>query len=82
MKLLLKKVTKLKKSIIKVSNKKNKEMKKILSKKTNMGKKHRKIKKNSFKAMLLRPIKFIIGYGLVYYQVRNLESITLKNLNL
>ena len=38
MKLLLKKVTKLKKSIIKVSNKKNKEMKKILSKKTNMGK--------------------------------------------
>ena len=38
MKLLLKKVTKLKKSIIKVCNKKNKEMKKILSKKTNMGK--------------------------------------------
>ena len=44
-------------------------------------------KKKSFKAMLLRPIKFIIGYGLVYYQVRNLErrkimkrweSITLK----
>ena len=54
--------------------------------------KHGKItqesEKKSFKAMLSRAIKFIIGYGLVYYQVRNLESskimkkwesITLKN---
>ena len=29
--------------------------------------------KKSFKAILCA-IKFIIGYGLVYYQVRNLES--------
>ena len=40
--------------------------------------KHGKItqenKKKSFKAMLLRAIKSIIGYGIVHCQIRNLES--------
>ena len=72
MKLLLKKSYKTKKSI-KVCNKKIKKWKRIFLKN-----KHGKIIQENEKRVLKLyqslACKFIIRYGLVYYQVRNLES--------